>query len=98
MNKTKIMSVLVLCCIFISGCELLEKMQKDAAEAGLDVDCSVHPQTEYCASKEAEATLLQENKMRKSKKVCIAILAIIPPGLIGLYFYLDSIIRPIFIT
>lgn len=54
MNKTKIMPVLVLCCIFISGCELLEKMQMDAAM----MDCSEHPQTEYCASKEAEATLL----------------------------------------
>ena len=54
MNKTKIMPVLVLGCVFISGCELLEKMQKDAAM----MNCSEHPQTEYCAKQEAEADLL----------------------------------------
>ena len=54
MNKTKITPILVLCCIFISGCELLEKMQRDAAI----MDCSERPLTEYCANKEAEATLL----------------------------------------
>lgn len=53
MNKTNIMSVFVFCCLFISGCELLKEMERK----GTEMDCSLHPQTEYCASKEAEATL-----------------------------------------